>query len=79
MVDFGSDPNLTIISLSAALFAIVLWATLVWEFGIPTSESHALIAGLTGSAIALHGSFAGVNGTESVGTVIMKNTRGVLV
>jgi PiT family inorganic phosphate transporter len=50
--------------LSAALFAIVVWATAAWVFGIPTSERHALIAGLTGSAIALHGSFAGVNGGE---------------
>ncbi len=64
MVDFGNDPHLAIISLSAALFAIVLWAILAWVFGIPTSESHALIAGLTGSAIALHGSLAGVNGEE---------------
>jgi PiT family inorganic phosphate transporter len=64
MVDFGSDPKLAIIALSAALFAIVTWATLAWVFGIPTSESHALIAGLTGSAIALHGSFEGVNGSE---------------
>ena len=64
MVDFGSDPDLAIIALSAALFAIVLWATMAWVFGIPTSESHALIAGLTGSAIALHNSFAGVNPDE---------------
>ena len=64
MVDFGSDPKLAIIALSAALFAIVLWATLAWVFGIPTSESHALIAGLTGSAIALHGNFSAVNGQE---------------
>ena len=66
MVDFGNDPDEAIIALSAALFAIVLWATLAWVFGIPTSESHALIAGLTGSAIALHGSFDGVNGGEWV-------------
>ena len=69
MVDFGSDPDLAIIALSAALFAIVLWATLAWVFGIPTSESHALIAGLTGSAIALHNSFAGVNGAEWIKVV----------
>lgn len=66
MVDFGSDPDKAIIALSAALFAIVLWATLAWVFGIPTSESHALIAGLTGSAIGLHGGLAGVNGGEWV-------------
>ncbi len=64
MVDFGSDPKEAIVALSAALFAIVFWATLAWVFGIPTSESHALIAGLTGSAIAVHGSFDGVNGGE---------------
>lgn len=66
MVDFGSNSNEAIVALSAALFAIVLWATLAWVFGIPTSESHALIAGLTGSAIALHGSLDGVNGAEWV-------------
>lgn len=66
MVDFGNDSRLAIISLSAALFAIVLWAVLAWVFGIPTSESHALIAGLTGSAIALHGNLDGVNGEEWV-------------
>lgn len=64
MVDFGSDPDQAIIALSAAMFAIVTWATVAFLFGIPTSESHALIAGLTGSAIALHGNLNGVNGCE---------------
>ncbi len=66
MVDFGSNSHEAIVALSAALFAIVVWATLAWFFGIPTSESHALIAGLTGGAIALHGGLAGVNGSEWV-------------
>ena len=66
MVDFGNNPDEAIVALSAALFAIVLWATLAWLFGIPTSESHALIAGLTGSAIALHNGLEGVNGAEWV-------------
>ena len=66
MVDFGTDPDQAIIALSAAMFAIVTWASLAFVFGIPTSESHALIAGLTGSAIALHGSFDAVNGGEWV-------------
>ena len=64
MVDFGDNSQDAIVALSAALFAIVVWATLAWFFGIPTSESHALIAGLTGGAIALHGGFQGVNGNE---------------
>mgnify|MGYP004513875049 FL=1 len=66
MVDFGTQSHEAVVALSAALFAIVVWATLAWYFGIPTSESHALIAGLTGAAIALHGSFSGVNGSEWV-------------
>ena len=66
MVDFGTNSHEAIVALSAALFAIVVWAMLAWWFGIPTSESHALIAGLTGGAIALHGGLSGVNGGEWV-------------
>ena len=56
MVNFGDNPGKTvIIVLCAAMLAIVTWATLAWVFGIPTSESHALIAGLTGGAMALMG------------------------
>ncbi len=70
MVDFGSDYNVAVIALSAALFAIVLWATIAWVFGIPTSESHALIAGLTGSAIAVSNSISAVNGEEWVSVLV---------
>ena len=56
MVNFGNyDGSTIIIVLCAAMLAIVAWATLAWVFGIPTSESHALIAGLTGGAMALCG------------------------
>lgn len=64
MVDFGGDPHQALIALCAALFAIVVWATAAWAFGIPTSESHALIAGISGAAIAMHGGLAGINGGE---------------
>ena len=53
MVDFGGDPKEALVALCAALIAIVLWAVTAWWFGIPTSESHALIAGISGAAIAL--------------------------
>ena len=55
MVDFGNNPKNALVALCAALFDIVVWATVAWAFGIPTSESHALIAGITGAAIALQG------------------------
>jgi len=66
MVDFGGDTHDALVALCAALFAIVLWATSAWWFGIPTSESHALIAGITGAAIALQGGLSGVNPSEWV-------------
>ena len=66
MVDFGGDSGNALIALCAALFAIVLWATAAWWFGIPTSESHALIAGISGAAIALQGGIGGINPSEWV-------------
>ncbi|MBE6637594.1 MAG: inorganic phosphate transporter [Ruminococcaceae bacterium] len=64
MVDFGTDAKEATVALCAALVAIVVWATAAWKFGIPTSESHALIAGLTGAAIAMHNGLGGVSGAE---------------
>lgn len=64
MVNFKGDNEKALIALCAALAAIVIWAVGAWFFGIPTSESHALIAGLTGAAIALQGGLEGVNGAE---------------
>ena len=66
IVDFGNDSVAALTALSAALVAIVTWAVLAWLFGIPTSESHALIAGLSGAAIAIQGGIAGINGAEWV-------------
>ncbi len=66
MVDFSGNSHAASIALMGALASIVIWATAAWYFGIPTSESHALIAGLTGAAVAYQGSFKGVNGTEWV-------------
>jgi len=66
MVDFGGDTHEALVALCAALFAIVIWATAAWWFGIPTSESHALIAGVSGAAIALQGGIRGINPDEWV-------------
>lgn len=64
MVDFRGDSHNSLIALCAALVAIVAWATGAWVFGIPTSESHALIAGLSGAAIALQKGISGINWHE---------------
>ena len=69
MVDFGSDSHTALIALCAALVSIVVWAVMAWYLGYPTSESHSLIAGLTGAAIGLQGSFSAINGHEWIKVV----------
>lgn len=64
IADFGTDTKLALAALCAAMTAIVLWASASWCFGIPTSESHALIAGISGAAIALHNGVTGISGAE---------------
>ena len=66
MVDFGTDTQAALIALCAALFSIVVYSVAASVFGIPTSESHSLIAGLTGAAIAIQGGMDGVNASEWV-------------
>lgn len=68
MVDFGGDNTKAQVALCAALFAIVIWAVGAWFFGIPTSESHALIAGITGAAIAMSGA-GGINMNEWINVI----------
>ncbi|WMJ23379.1 inorganic phosphate transporter [Paludicola sp. MB14-C6] len=64
MVDFKGNTHNAFVALCAAMFAIVIWAVTAWYFGIPTSESHALIAGISGAAIALQNGLSGINGSE---------------
>lgn len=51
-IDSGSAG---LITLASAQLAIVIWSVSAWRFGIPTSESHALIAGLMGAGVSLNG------------------------
>ena len=69
MVDFGGDARQSLIALMAAMVAIIVWGVAAWWFGIPTSQSHSLIAGLTGAAIALQGGFGAINGEEWIKVV----------
>lgn len=64
MVDFGEHTNEALIALCAALLSIVVYSTAASFFGIPTSESHSLIAGLSGAAIAIQHGVSGINFDE---------------
>ena len=64
IADFGDDPRSAIISLSVALITVILWATLAAVRGLPTSESHALISSVCGSAIASNMSASSIRLSE---------------
>ena len=64
IADFGQNSSQALIALCAGLVAIVVWAVFAWWFGIPTSESHALIAGVSGAAIAIQQGVSGINFEE---------------
>lgn len=63
IVDYGSfqsgdassisNAKNALVGLSAGMIGVVAWGILAWAVGVPSSESHALIAGLTGSCFAL--------------------------
>ena len=55
---FRGGPEAASLALCAAMGAVVLWAAAAWWWGIPTSESHALVAGISGAAAALEGDFS---------------------
>ncbi len=45
--------NLT--TVGAAMVGIIFWGTFAWQFGLPTSQSHSLVAGLAGAGLATAG------------------------
>ena len=64
IADFGGNPRSAIISLSVALITVILWAALAAFRGLPTSESHALIAGISGAALASNPSIEAISLAE---------------
>ena len=64
IANFGDNRTQNIIALVSALTGIVAWSTLSLHFGIPSSQSHALLAGISGAAIAIKGNFSGIDFNE---------------
>ena len=50
---------------SAGIIAVVFWAFVAWIFGIPTSESHGLLAAVSGAAVA----YAVKNGASPIAAI----------
>lgn len=68
MVNLNDGENGSIVLMSA-MISVIIFALVALKFGIPTSETHGLIAGLTGSTIAIYG-INGVNFQEWKNVII---------
>ena len=56
LIDFNSlSKHNTTCILSASLITIIVWASVASIFGIPTSESHALVASIVGAGFSASG------------------------
>src|SRR5688500_10773298 len=55
IVDIDPSAGLTLQVAAAACLGVAAWSSLAAWFGLPTSESHGLIAGLAGAAVAVAG------------------------
>jgi len=42
-------------TVASGMLAIIIWGTVAWRWGLPTSETHALVAGLAGAGLAAAG------------------------
>jgi PiT family inorganic phosphate transporter len=42
-------------TVTAALITIVVWTTVAWRLGLPTSKTHEMVAGLAGAGVATAG------------------------
>lgn len=52
---FIKSDMVSLYTIAAAMSAIMIWSTLAWRKGLPTSESHALVAAITGAGLATGG------------------------
>ncbi|HHT67374.1 MAG TPA: inorganic phosphate transporter [Erysipelotrichaceae bacterium] len=75
MGNFHGDTHQQLIAICAGMVGIVIWATAAWFFGIPTSESHALIAGIAGAAVALNG----LDGFSGTGQAWLNVLYGIII
>ena len=81
LIRFSGGEWAALTGLTAAMLAILVWAVAAWRFGLPTSESHALMAALAGAALALGGQNAQLSfdaWAKTVGGLVISLLAGAL-
>ncbi|MBR3818567.1 MAG: inorganic phosphate transporter [Clostridia bacterium] len=67
---YGNDSDGYLISVFSAMSSVVIFAVISRCFGLPTSESHAVLAGIFGSSIHINGGFKNININDWINTGI---------
>lgn len=57
-VDIVKPEVIGLHTVGAALLTVIVWTMVTWRIGIPTSETHEMVAGLAGAGLATAGSFS---------------------
>lgn len=68
LTDLECNNKVLTVSVFSAMLSVIIWAVSAWYFGIPTSESHAMLAGLFGSSVAVNNRFDNININEWIKT-----------
>ncbi len=62
----GKLDKYTSLGISVVFFTMILFGIISWCFGLPSSESHAMISGLAGASFAVCGDTEGIKKVEYV-------------
>lgn len=61
IVNLGDDITKALLAIGAGMLAIIIWSIVSWKFEIPTSQSHSLVASISGAGIAIQNGLTGIN------------------
>ena len=65
----GNNGDLYVVSLFSAMLSVVIWAVVASYYGIPTSESHSMLAGIFGASVAVNQGFENINTYKWISTL----------
>ncbi len=63
------ENNIYHVLVFSVMLSVIVFAVSAWYFGFPTSESHAMLAGIFGSSICINKGFNGIDFSEWINTI----------
>ena len=75
----NDNSSAEITAICCSILSVIMFATLAWYFAIPTSESHALIAAVSGASFVLYGKICTSAWCNVISGVILSVVLGFVV